>query len=87
MLSKRFWTDFLERSVRAALIVFLTAVVVDSSTTAEATLTQKLYFGATGALMSMGLSLLSALKGSENASFVLSESPGEGEPPAPPEAK
>jgi len=84
MFSARFWADFFERSVRGALIVFLTAIFVDSWSNASLTIQQKLIAAGSGALLSMGLSLLSALKSSENASFVLSEAPGEGEPPAPP---
>lgn len=81
MLTRRFWVDFLERSARAAAIVFLTAVLVDSTTSADASWTQKAITGLVGAGMSMGLSLLSALKDPNNASLVLKDAPG-GDPPA-----
>ena len=86
MFSKRFWADFFERSVRGALIVLLTSIFVDSWSDASLSYQQKGLAALSGAALSMGLSLLSALNGSENASFVLAEAPGEGDPPAPPTA-
>lgn len=84
MFSKRFWADAGERAIRGALVVFLTILLVDGSTSADADWRQKFVGAGIGAAVSFGLSLLSALKSTENASFVLSEAPGEGEPPAPP---
>jgi hypothetical protein len=83
MFTKRFWADFFERSVRGAAIVLLTSIFVDSWSNAELSYQQKGLAALSGAALSMGLSLLSALRDGNNASFVLSDAPG-GDPPAVP---
>lgn len=85
MFTKRFWVDFFERSVRGALIVLLTSIFVDSWSDASLSYKQKALGALSGAALSMGLSLLSALRDGNNASFALKDAPG-GEPPAVPNA-
>jgi hypothetical protein len=68
-LTKRYWAEFIERTVRSALIVFLTAVFIDSWSDASVSWKEKLIAAGSGALLSMGLSLLSALKDPDSTWF------------------
>ena len=74
---KEYWLEFIERTIRAALIVFLTAIFINSWSDASLSWAQKLAAAGLGALLSMGLSLLSALKDSRSTWFFADKQPGE----------
>lgn len=73
-LTKQYWAEFLERTIRAALIVFLTAIFIDSWSNAAVSWKEKLIAAGLGALLSMGLSLLSALKDPSSTWFFADKS-------------